>query len=401
MGQGFEENFTQAHGDLPTAHDGARVAGVEDQPLRSDHLDRLVEALVDRDVRIHQALQDIDAGGEGLGEVAVHGGRPLRVRPPEVESDFAALHSDLGLQVHGTVRDAVVIEPALRFVGPLRQFLQFPFDSPRRVLQQPVDVEVEGLFSVSIQKRRQPPHSHVVGRDLGPEVAAHFPVGPHVGQDHLPEARMDLSARDQLHHGENDALLVDLPKRSNAGGSPAPHVHVVTAVAHVAHQLPPMEKRSDEKNVVQVATLPVGVVDHQHVPRLQILAAVFLNRARDQTADGDQMRRLAEGLRHHPALRIHEGAGIVEPGLDVGGEGGSLNGDRHFLGHLHQSVSNHFEENRIDLAVSGCYGFHGLTLFSGCGSGLTRRRSICSGGKTAPRPQGSGPAFLRLKHPSR
>ena len=322
-------------------------------PPGSDHLDGLVEALVDRDVRIHQALQDVDAGGEGLGEVAVHGSRPLRVRSREVEGDLPVLQGDLGPQVDGTVRDAVVVQPSFRLVRALGQVFQFPFDSPRRVLQQPFDVEVEGLLAVPVQQRGQPPHSHVVGGDLGPQVAGHLLGGPHVGQDHLPEAGMDLSPRDQLHHGEDDSLLVDLPKGSDAGGSSAPHVHVVAAVAQVAHQLPPVEERGDEKDVVQVARLPVRVVDHQHVARLQVPGAVFPDRPRDQAADGDEMRRLAEGLGHHPAPGVHEGAGIVEPGLDVGREGAALNGDRHLLGGLHQRVSNHLEEDRIEFSVPG------------------------------------------------
>ena len=165
---------------------------------------------------------------------------------------------------------------------------------------------------------------------------------------------MDLSPGDQLHHGEDDPLLVDLPKGSDAGGGSAAYVDVVAAVAQVAHQLPPVEKRGDEEYVVQVARLPVRVVDHQHVARLQIPGAVFPDCARDQAADGDQVRRLAEGLGHHPALGVHEGAGIVEPGLDVGGEGAALNGDRHFLGGLHQRVSNHLEEDGVEFSVAGC-----------------------------------------------
>ena len=103
---------------------------------------------------------------------------------------------------------------------------------------------------------------------------------------------------------------------------------------------------------VQVARLAMGVVHHQHVAGREVLGTELGDGPRHHPADGDEVGRLAERLGHHPAVRIDEGGGVVEAGLDVGGEGGALEGDRHLLGHLDESVADHLEEDGIDVALS-------------------------------------------------
>ena len=59
----------------------------------------------------------------------------------------------------------------------------------------------------------------------------------------------------------------------------------------------------------------------------QVLRPVLGDRARHQPADRDEVRRLAERLGHHAAARVDEGGGVVEAGLDVGGERGGCCSD--------------------------------------------------------------------------
>ena len=243
--QGLEQHLAEPHRDFPAPDDGSRPAGVHGRTRRSDHLDQLVQALVDRNVRVQQAFQNVDAGGEGLRQVAVHGRRPLPVRSGEVEPDAAAVQRHPGLQVNGPVADPVVVQPPLGFERPPGQALQFGPGAILRVLQQLVDVEVQGVASVTVEQGREAPHSHVVGGDLRPKVSGNLLFRPHVGQEQLPDLAVDLAAGDQLHHRQNEPLLVDLAKGADAGRGASAHVHVMAGVGDVTGQLVPVEERGD------------------------------------------------------------------------------------------------------------------------------------------------------------
>ena len=98
-------------------------------------------------------------------------------------------------------------------------------------------------------------------------------------------------------------------------GAPAPDVHVVADVREVAGEPFLVVEGRDEEDVVEVARLAVGIVDHQHVAGREVLGTVLRHRPRHEPADGHEVRRLAEGPA--PPSRpagVHEGTGIVEVG---------------------------------------------------------------------------------------
>ena len=321
------------------------------EPSGRDDLQHLVEPLVERHVGIDQAFEDEDAGGEGLGHVAVHRRPALHVRPGEVEDRAAAIESDANGEVHRPVRHAVVVEPALGLEGAGRQLRDLRPGALLGVVEDVLGVELHGIQSVAVEHRGEAAHPQVVRRNLCPQIARHLLLRAHVGEDHLPQAGVDLAPGHELHHRENDPLLVGLAEGADARRRPAAHVHVVADVGEVSHQLAAVEDGGDEEDVVQVARLAVRVVHHQHVPGLEVLGTELADRARHESADGDEVGGLAERLGHHAPVRVDEGGGIVETGLDVGGERGALERHRHLLGDLDEGVANHLEEDGVDATL--------------------------------------------------
>ena len=333
------------------ADDGAGMAGVDRRALGRDDLQHLVEPLVERHVGVDQALQDEDAGGEGLGHVAVHGGPALHVRPREIEHGPTSVQGDAGHEVHRPVRYAVVVQPALGLEGAARQLRKLGPGTLLGVVEDGLGVEPNGVQAVAVEHRCEAAQPQVVGGDLGAQIAGHLLFGAHVGENHLPQAGVDLAPSHELDHREDDSLLVGLAERADAGRRPAAHVHVVAYVGEEPHQLPAVVDGRNEEDVVQVARLAMGVVHHQHVAGREVLGTELADRPRHHPADGDEVGRLAERLGHHPAVRVHERRGIVEAGLDVGGERGALKGHRHLFGHLDEGVADHLEEDGIDAAL--------------------------------------------------
>jgi hypothetical protein len=64
--------------------------------------------------------------------------------------------------------------------------------------------------------------------------------------------------------------------------------------------------------------------------------------------DGD-VRRIGD----QRALAVEQGAGEIEPLLDVDGGGRVLERDPHFLGDCHEEVVEHLERHRIDGSAGG------------------------------------------------
>src|SRR5579864_2279533 len=86
------------------------MAGIHCAALRRNNVDRTVEAFIQRNVRIDEAFQDVDTGGECLGQVAIHGSGALRVGARKIERYIFAVQSDASAEMNWFGGDAVIIQ---------------------------------------------------------------------------------------------------------------------------------------------------------------------------------------------------------------------------------------------------------------------------------------------------
>ena len=159
--------------------------------------------------------------------------------------------------MNGFAGDSVVVEAPLRLELAAREARQLGAKPPFAVLDHALDVEAQGLSTVALPQRGQPPKPDFVRGGLRSQVARHLLLGAHVGEEELVHVFREFAADEQPDDGKDDPLLVDLAERSDAGGRPAPHVDVMAAVGHVADQFAPVEEGRDEEDIVEVARLAV------------------------------------------------------------------------------------------------------------------------------------------------
>ena len=79
-------------------------------PLRGVEVDEPVEAVVDRQVGVDQALERVGTRREGLREGGVDRRAPLRVAAREVERDAVGTDLDPRAEPHGLVGVAVGVD---------------------------------------------------------------------------------------------------------------------------------------------------------------------------------------------------------------------------------------------------------------------------------------------------
>ena len=181
---------------------------------------------------------------------------------------------------------------------------------------------------------------HGPGREGGvEEQAARFvPAGtapPHQvrGRDHHP-------------------LLAQPPRaRGHRARADPPDLGMVGAAGDVAEERPfllAFKHRGHHRHVRQVGAAEAGVVGHHHVAGRHgdRLAQAAHAEAERPEVDGDVRR-----VDHQLAGRIEQGAGEVEPLLDVGGDGGALEPLPHLPGDRGEAVSEQLELDGLGTAI--------------------------------------------------
>ena len=127
---------------------------------------------------------------------------------------------------------------------------------------------------------------------------------------------------------------------------------------------PAVEDRREHHDVVQMHAALIGVVGDKLIARLEIVLAVAIHRRADDDVHRRDMAGLCRRLPDHPAMPVEQGAGQIEPGLDVRGVGGASQSHAHLVGRCLQRPSDHFKADRdpssaslanrvLTLAVSG------------------------------------------------
>ena len=114
---------------------------------------------------------------------------------------------------------------------------------------------------------------------------------------------------------------------------------MVPAIGNEKQNVAPggVEYRGDHGHVGQVSAAVIGVVEGDHVARLQ--------RSLPQPKHGPhafahrtEMDRDVRGVGHQPALGVEDGARKIQPLLDVDAERGVLQHRAHLLGDIHEQV---------------------------------------------------------------
>src|ERR1700689_2029517 len=109
--------------------------------LRGNHVDGAVESFVQRDVRIDEAFQNVNTSGKSLGQVSVHGCRPLRVRSGKIKSDALPIQSDQRFDVDWLTGNAIVIQIVFGFKGTAGELEQLCTNQALAVFDQLLDVK--------------------------------------------------------------------------------------------------------------------------------------------------------------------------------------------------------------------------------------------------------------------
>ena len=113
-----------------------------------------------------------------------------------------------------------------------------------------------------------------------------------------------------------------------------------------------VEHRRDDRDVRQMRAAVERVVQRDHVARLQRGAAIVQHGAH-AFAHRAEMHRHVRRVRHQEALGVEDGAGEVQPLLDVDAHRRVLQHRTGLLGHVHEQVVEQLEQHRIGPAAAG------------------------------------------------
>ena len=293
---------------FPAADHRAGPAAVHDRPWRRLDADQPVEAVVDGQVGVDQALEGVRAGRERHRVGGVDRRSPLRVGAGQVETGAVGVDLDAHPQPDRLVGVAVGVHGALGLVDAMRELGELGPRPPLGVLEQLLHRREDRLDPVAVDERGHAANARRVGGDLGPEVARGLVLGADLGQDQLEDVLQDRAALDELDRRDDHALLEDLFERADRGGRPAADVDVVREVRDVTDQLALVVDGRDQADVVQVDAARVRVVRDEHVAGGQVLGAVRPDRLRHLLGHRAEMDRLREPLGDRAQLRVEEGA---------------------------------------------------------------------------------------------
>ena len=349
--EGAEDHVDETELRLPASDHRRRPRAVRHAPDRGVEPDDAVEAVVDRQVRVDQALERVRAGREGLGIGGVDGRAPLRIAPGEIERHPVGGDLDPGAESHRLVAVPVRVDRALRLEDAVRQSGDLGARATLGVVEQLLHRGDDRRVAMAPDERLEPPRAGRVRRDLGAEVARGLVLGADLGEDQGEDVVDDPSRLDDLDGRDDHALLEDLPEGADRRRCASADVDVVGEVRDEPEQHAFDEHGRDEADVVQVDAARIRVVRDDHVTRPQVLDAVRPHRVRHLLDHRAEMDGLREALRHGAQLRIEEGTGEVRARLDVGRVRASTQRQHHLVGRRDEGVANHLERDRSSDAI--------------------------------------------------
>ncbi len=116
-----------------------------------------------------------------------------------------------------------------------------------------------------------------------------------------------------------------------------------------------VEHRNDHRDVGQMRTAAVGIVQHISVAALDPAPVPSLTARVDDRADAlthrTQVNRNVRRVGDQRAVAVEDRAGEIEPLLDVHAGRGRLQRDAHLLGDGHEQIVENLEPDRIDVGA--------------------------------------------------
>uniref|UniRef100_A0A182IL16 Secreted protein n=1 Tax=Anopheles atroparvus TaxID=41427 RepID=A0A182IL16_ANOAO len=353
------------------ADDGRTVRRVEDGAGRHAHLDRRQAALVERHVVAHHTAQAVDQGrkgdgtrgvavtghfGSGAGEIA-HRRAALRVDAHRQPDRRAVVHVLLGFEHRAAGAGQRVACDRLQHVahGQLRVRLHM------------AHVGLHHRQAVRVDQLRHQLDALLVGGDLGAQ------IGQVVGEvARAGGARGGRGARQAL----DDRVLpehapVDEQERLERGpflierggvgrhraGRDATDVRVVSPGCHEEHRpglITGGEHRRYDGQIGQMRSSGLRMVGQENVAGFE-RATAHPQLVLDRLLHGTEVHRDVRRVAHQPPVRAEQGAGEIEPLLDVGRDGRALQDAPHLLGDAHEPMVEDAQLHRIQPLVNRRY----------------------------------------------
>ncbi|HWO05173.1 MAG TPA: hypothetical protein VNQ54_10290, partial [Methylomirabilota bacterium] len=147
-------------------------------------VDQPVEAVVDRDVRVDQALEHVHHARVGLRRGGVGGRLALVVAAGEIDGHAPPLDGHGGLEPHRLVGDPVAVHEHVGGEAAVGELGEGGAGAPLGVAQQLVEVVGQGAGAVLGGQGLDPLRAQAIGRGLGAEVARDLARAAEVGADH-------------------------------------------------------------------------------------------------------------------------------------------------------------------------------------------------------------------------
>ncbi|GBD41956.1 hypothetical protein HRbin39_01343 [bacterium HR39] len=335
--------------DIAGAHRRRPAAG-EDGALRDHQLDGHETAVVERDVLAHQRPEDVEHHRAGHRRRGVEVPVLLFAGSGEVDPRRAALpvhvhpHPDHRAEVVGVFEGTAlqpVDDPPHALLGVLLDVVHVGLD---HVQPEGVDHGQQLVRALAARRHLGLEVGHVLARVAGRP-------GPRIQQ-----LQQFLFAKAPFLHQQEvvdqHAFLVDVPRigRHGPGGDAADVGMVCPRGGEEQQPAVAAEDRHDHRHVGKMRAAVVGVVQAVGVARLHGAAARADHRAH-RFAHGAEVHRHVGRVGDEEAVAVEDGAGEIEPLLDIDRVGGVLQYHAHLLGDVHVEIVEDLQHDGVALGA--------------------------------------------------
>src|SRR5438067_8478948 len=196
----------------------------------------------------------------------------------------------------------------------------------------------------------------MAGGKLGTQVAQNFGGDTHVGTQQVQEICVDVPIAAQPHHGNAQALLINLGRvPAIAARNATTHVRMVRDGYGEGHESFGIEYRLEYKEVWQVRAALVRIIEHERIARAKCPTEPShqrLHRIRDRS----QVKRQRKTLRDQLAVLIANSRGQVHRALQVGRIRRPHQRECHLVHNGLQAVADQLGGDRIRLVHAAAAG---------------------------------------------